>query len=78
MVVTGDITQVDLPGDTASGLRVVRDILEGIPDVAFTTLGSSDVVRHKLVSAIVDAYERHDAAGGNRPVRRRASGEQRR
>jgi phosphate starvation-inducible PhoH-like protein len=75
MVVTGDITQIDLPGGVASGLRVVRDILDGIPDVAFTTLGSADVVRHKLVSAIVDAYERHDTAAGSPSVRRRASGE---
>ena len=58
MVVTGDITQIDLPGNTQSGLRVVRDILDGIPDVHFSMTGSGDVVRHKLVSEIVDAYER--------------------
>jgi phosphate starvation-inducible protein PhoH and related proteins len=57
MVVTGDITQVDLPGGTRSGLRVVRDILEGVEDVHFAELTSHDVVRHRLVSAIVDAYE---------------------
>ncbi|WP_404387501.1 PhoH family protein [Humibacillus xanthopallidus] len=57
MVVTGDITQVDLPGGTRSGLRVVRDILEGVDDVHFAELTSHDVVRHRLVSAIVDAYE---------------------
>jgi phosphate starvation-inducible PhoH-like protein len=62
MVVTGDVTQIDLPGNTQSGLRVVRDILDGIPDVHFSTTGSGDVVRHKLVSEIVDAYERADAA----------------
>jgi phosphate starvation-inducible PhoH-like protein len=62
MVVTGDITQIDLPGNTQSGLRVVRDILDGIPDVHFSNLTSSDVVRHKLVAEIVDAYERFDAA----------------
>jgi len=62
MVITGDVTQVDLPGNAQSGLRVVRDILGDIPDVRFTSLGSGDVVRHKLVSAIVDAYERFDAA----------------
>src|SRR5450432_1735246 len=61
MVVTGDITQIDLPGNTQSGLRVVRDILDGIPDVHFSTMSSSDVVRHKLVADIVDAYERFDA-----------------
>ena len=62
MVITGDITQVDLPGGTTSGLRVVRDILQGIDDVAFCELTSSDVVRHRLVGQIVDAYARHDEA----------------
>jgi phosphate starvation-inducible PhoH-like protein len=67
MVVTGDVTQVDLPGSTQSGLRIVRDILDGIADVHFTNLGSADVVRHKLVSAIVDAYARFDAADAAPP-----------
>src|SRR5690349_21901423 len=49
MVVTGDVTQVDLPGGATSGLRVVRDILDGVHDVHFSTLTSQDVVRHKLV-----------------------------
>ncbi len=61
IVVTGDVTQVDLPGSTTSGLRVVRDILEGVEDVHFALLDSSDVVRHKLVTRIVDAYEHYDA-----------------
>src|ERR1700709_337094 len=61
IVVTGDVTQVDLPGGTTSGLRVVRDILEGGEDVHFAELTSTDVVRHKLVSRIVDAYEQYDA-----------------
>jgi phosphate starvation-inducible PhoH-like protein len=61
MVVTGDITQIDLPGGTSSGLKVVRGILEGIGDVHFTQLTSRDVVRHRLVSDIVDAYSRFDA-----------------
>ncbi len=60
MVITGDVTQVDLPGNTQSGLRIVRDILGEISDVHFTTLGSSDVVRHKLVGQIVDAYAKYD------------------
>jgi phosphate starvation-inducible PhoH-like protein len=58
MVVTGDITQIDLPAGTMSGLRVVRDILDGVEDVNFSILTSSDVVRHRLVSDIVDAYSR--------------------
>ena len=62
MVVTGDVTQVDLPGGTQSGLRVVQDILAGIDDVEFCRLSSQDVVRHRLVSDIVDAYGRFDAA----------------
>jgi phosphate starvation-inducible PhoH-like protein len=61
MVITGDVTQVDLPGDQQSGLRVVRDILTEIEDVHFAELTSSDVVRHRLVSEIVDAYDRFDS-----------------
>jgi phosphate starvation-inducible PhoH-like protein len=62
MVVTGDITQIDLPTGTRSGLKIVRDILTGIEDVRFTQLTSRDVVRHRLVSDIVEAYHRFDAA----------------
>jgi phosphate starvation-inducible PhoH-like protein len=61
IVVTGDITQVDLPAGTHSGLRVVREILEGVEDVHFAMLTSADVVRHRLVTDIVDAYARWDA-----------------
>ena len=61
MVVTGDITQVDLPGGATSGLRVVSEILEGIDDVGFCRLTSHDVVRHRLVGRIVEAYEQYDA-----------------
>ena len=80
VVVTGDITQVDLPGGAASGLRVVRDILDGVDDLYFAQLSSSDVVRHQLVADIVDAYAKWDAgqqsrvkdgAAGNKPGRRR-------
>ncbi len=61
IVVTGDVTQVDLPGGTTSGLRMVRDILDGVEDVHFAQLGSADVVRHRLVGDIVDAYAKWDA-----------------
>jgi phosphate starvation-inducible protein PhoH and related proteins len=61
IVVTGDVTQVDLPGGTTSGLRVVRDILGNVEDVHFAELSSADVVRHRLVGEIVDAYARFDA-----------------
>lgn len=67
VVVTGDVTQIDLPGGTTSGLRVVQGILEGIDDVAFRRLTSADVVRHRLVGEIIDAYERWD----QRPQTRR-------
>jgi phosphate starvation-inducible PhoH-like protein len=60
IVVTGDVTQVDLPGGTSSGLKVVRDILQNVEDVHFAELSSSDVVRHRLVAEIVDAYARYD------------------
>jgi phosphate starvation-inducible PhoH-like protein len=74
IVVTGDVTQVDLPGGTKSGLRQVQEILDGVDDVHFSRLTSTDVVRHKLVGRIVDAYERYDnetAADGGRPGDRR-------
>ncbi|CAN5414283.1 PhoH family protein [soil metagenome] len=60
IVVTGDVTQVDLPTATTSGLRVVEQILADIDDVAFCRLTSSDVVRHRLVGDIIDAYARWD------------------
>jgi phosphate starvation-inducible PhoH-like protein len=61
IVVTGDITQVDLPNGVRSGLRIVREILAGIDDVHFSMLTSHDVVRHRLVGEIVDAYDRWHA-----------------
>ena len=74
MVVTGDITQIDLPGGTTSGLRIVREILTDIDDVEFLELTAADVVRHQLVGEIVDAYGRWDAVqqadhAGPRPNR---------
>jgi phosphate starvation-inducible PhoH-like protein len=78
IVVTGDVTQVDLPGGTKSGLRVVQEILDDVEDVHFSHLGSVDVVRHRLVSDIVDAYAKWDAAtatdNGRRPVPARRPG----
>jgi phosphate starvation-inducible protein PhoH and related proteins len=65
IVITGDVTQVDLPGGTKSGLRQVQDILLDVEDVHFSRLTSTDVVRHKLVGRIVDAYERYDIATGD-------------
>src|SRR3989440_6075465 len=61
MVVTGDITQVDLPRDQKSGLIVVGDILGEVEGVEFVRFGGEDVVRHKLVQRIVEAYDAHAA-----------------
>ena len=68
IVVTGDVTQVDLPEGQVSGLRVVQEILDGVPDIHFSRLTSHDVVRHKLVGKIVDAYERYDAKAQQRDL----------
>jgi phosphate starvation-inducible PhoH-like protein len=62
MVVTGDVTQVDLPSGTKSGLRIVEGILDGIEDVSFNRLTSHDVVRHRLVGHIVAAYDEYEEA----------------
>jgi phosphate starvation-inducible PhoH-like protein len=73
IVVTGDITQIDLPSGTRSGLKIVREILDGIDDVHFAMLSSTDVVRHRLVSEIVDAYARYDEGrDDSQPVARRS------
>lgn len=60
MVVTGDITQVDLPGNTVSGLRMASEVLEGIQDISLCRLDASDVVRHRLIADIVSAYDSWD------------------
>ena len=60
MVITGDVTQIDLPNGQKSGLRIVREILDGIDDIAFIELSAEDVVRHRLISEIVSAYAAHD------------------
>jgi phosphate starvation-inducible PhoH-like protein len=59
IVVTGDITQVDLPREQQSGLIVVSDILSHVDGVEFVRLGGDDVVRHRLVQRIVEAYDEH-------------------
>jgi phosphate starvation-inducible PhoH-like protein len=69
MVITGDITQVDLPRDQQSGLVVVNDILEDVEGIEFVTFGRDDVVRHRLVQRIVDAYD--DAGRRSAPELRR-------
>ena len=65
VVITGDVTQVDLPRDQASGLIQVQSILDGIDDIAFIRFGFQDVVRHKLVQKIVEAYREHAEETGS-------------
>ena len=65
VVVTGDVTQIDLPRDQASGLVSVQDILGPIEGIAFIRFGHEDVVRHKLVQRIVEAYRRHSEETGS-------------
>jgi phosphate starvation-inducible PhoH-like protein len=70
MVVTGDVTQIDLPNGQHSGLRVIRDILTEIDDIAFLELTAEDVVRHRLIGDIVKAYAVFDdARQAVRPIR---------
>jgi phosphate starvation-inducible PhoH-like protein len=71
MVITGDVTQIDLPSGSKSGLKVVQEILDGIVDVHFCRLTAHDVVRHKLVGEIVNAYAKYDeilSAQDKRPI----------
>jgi phosphate starvation-inducible PhoH-like protein len=70
VVVTGDITQIDLPRDQSSGLVVVSEILDGVEGIEFVRFGEEDVVRHKLVRRIVAAYNEHaqHLAPGLRPA----------
>ena len=73
VVVTGDASQVDLPGGQPSGLAVIQTILEGIDGIEFCHLTSADVVRHELVGHIIDAYQRwEDGAARRRSARSRA------
>ncbi len=65
-VITGDITQIDLPEDKVSGLKIAMKVLEGIDDIAICTLTGQDVVRHRLVQEIIDAYDKFES---NRPLK---------
>ena len=76
MVVTGDVTQIDLPREQQSGLVVVGEILDEVEGIDFVRFGGEDVVRHKLVQRIVEAYDEHAAAAAPelRPADRDAAG----
>src|SRR5690606_36716075 len=66
MIVTGDVTQTDLPGHVVSGLRDAAEVLKNVKDVAFVTFTEDDVVRSLLVRNIVAAYEKRDAQRGKK------------
>ena len=68
MVVTGDITQIDLPQEQRSGLIAVADVLTEVDGIDFVRFGGKDVVRHKLVQRIVEAYDAHDAQRESSPA----------
>jgi phosphate starvation-inducible PhoH-like protein len=72
MVVTGDVTQVDLPRDQQSGLMVVSEILREVEGIEFVNFGRDDVVRHRLVQRIVDAYDDAAKSGATELRRKRA------
>lgn len=63
-IITGDITQIDLPSRTVSGLVEIQEILKGIEGIAFVYLDKNDVVRHRLVKDIIEAYDRYNASNG--------------
>ncbi|MBO5317828.1 MAG: PhoH family protein [Oscillospiraceae bacterium] len=68
IVITGDVTQIDLPGDKVSGLKDALRVLEGVKDIAICRLTSADVVRHALVQEIINAYERADKKAEKKPA----------
>ena len=66
MIITGDLTQVDLPQHQNSGLLHAQRVLKGVPGIGFVTLNKKDIVRHRLVTRIVEAYERHEQANNDK------------
>jgi phosphate starvation-inducible PhoH-like protein len=63
VVVTGDVTQIDLPADKVSGLVEASEIVQGVPGIALRHFDEQDVVRHPLVQRIIQAYDRHGNSG---------------
>ena len=70
VVITGDITQIDLPEDKTSGLKIAMKVLNGIEDIAICELTGADVVRHRLVQKIIEAYEVYDKKHPTEPVKK--------
>jgi len=70
-VITGDITQIDLPNGKTSGLKEACAVLQGIDDIAIQYLDHRDVVRHELVAKIIQAYDKHDKAKQSREARKK-------
>ena len=66
IVITGDVTQIDLPPDKTSGLKEAMRVLEGVDDIAICRLSGADIVRHELVQKIIQAYEKDDKARAER------------
>jgi phosphate starvation-inducible PhoH-like protein len=73
MVIAGDLSQVDLPAGTRSGMRDALETVEGVPGIAIARFDKRDVVRHPLVARIVEAYDQRTAAEGETARRRRAA-----
>lgn len=70
VVITGDVTQIDLPEDKVSGLKVAMKVLRGIEDIAVCELSGADVVRHRLVQKIIEAYEIYDRKNPPMPAKK--------
>ncbi len=70
VVITGDVTQIDLPGDKVSGLKEAMRVLDGIEDIRICHLTAADVVRHVLVQRIIEAYEKFDKTNASKPEAR--------
>jgi phosphate starvation-inducible PhoH-like protein len=67
MVITGDVTQIDLPSSRGSGLVEIQKILRGVPGIAFVHFSDEDVVRHHLVTSIIRAYDAYEARRESAP-----------
>ncbi len=75
-IITGDITQIDLPSKTTSGLVEIQNILKGIEGIAFVYLDKNDVVRHRLVKDIIEAYDKYNAMNGKTNEKKEQNNEQ--